>query len=245
MGGDSAATGGGPPAAVTGSQQQRRTGGCCGGNSVAGTRLAVEIHVSASGFHYARRRPETTLYQVVRDNLDTLHAVSDAGLASPLPSFVRSELEGYLECGLPYALPGFALMVYTDPDCRSRHLVAFSCKGRGFCPSCLGRRMAQTVANLVDHVLPEQVPVRQWVLTVPNRRRGRSCGSASRCSSPAVRCASLGPFWRAMGDPPCTPPPSPAAMTRSGGRPWSATPCVRPLPRGACREPATTWSASR
>jgi hypothetical protein len=30
-------------------------------------------------------------------------------------------------------------------DCDERRLVAFSCKGRGFCPSCLGRRMCATV----------------------------------------------------------------------------------------------------
>ena len=37
---------------------------------------------------------------------------------------------------------------------------------RGFCPSCGGRRMADTAAHLVDRVLP-RVPVRQWVLTLP------------------------------------------------------------------------------
>jgi len=41
-----------------------------------------------------------------------------------------------------------------------------SCKGRGFCPSCVGRHMADTAAHLVDHVVPH-VPVRQWVFTVP------------------------------------------------------------------------------
>ncbi|WP_236644179.1 transposase zinc-binding domain-containing protein [Sorangium cellulosum] len=34
-------------------------------------------------------------------------------------------------------------------------LVAFSCKGRGFCPSCLGRRMCATAAKLIEDVLPE------------------------------------------------------------------------------------------
>ena len=48
----------------------------------------------------------------------------------------------------------------------AEHLVAFSCKKRGFCPSCGARRMAQSAALLVDEVFPEQ-PVRQWVLSVP------------------------------------------------------------------------------
>jgi hypothetical protein len=49
--------------------------------------------------------------------------------------------------------------------------VAFSCKGRGVCPSCSGRSMAQTAAQLADHVIPP-VPVRQWVISVPKRLRG-------------------------------------------------------------------------
>ncbi|HEX7603909.1 MAG TPA: transposase zinc-binding domain-containing protein, partial [Polyangiaceae bacterium] len=39
-------------------------------------------------------------------------------------------------------------------SCSESKLVAFSCKGRGFCPSCLGRRMCATAANLVEQVLP-------------------------------------------------------------------------------------------
>ncbi len=37
---------------------------------------------------------------------------------------------------------------------REERLVAFSCKTRGFCPSCTSRRMAGTAAHLVDRVLP-------------------------------------------------------------------------------------------
>jgi hypothetical protein len=45
-------------------------------------------------------------------------------------------------------------------------VVPFSCKGRGFCPSCGGRHMADTAAHLVDRVL-SRVPLRQWVLSLP------------------------------------------------------------------------------
>lgn len=50
--------------------------------------------------------------------------------------------------------------------CRAEKLVAFSCKKRGFCPSCGGRRMAETAALLADEVLPER-PLRQRVLSLP------------------------------------------------------------------------------
>ena len=36
----------------------------------------------------------------------------------------------------------------------------------------MGRRMCQTAANLIDHVLPV-APLRQWVLTVPYELRLR------------------------------------------------------------------------
>ena len=37
---------------------------------------------------------------------------------------------------------------------KHERLVAFSCKRRGFCPSCGARRMAESSALLIDEVLP-------------------------------------------------------------------------------------------
>ncbi len=52
--------------------------------------------------------------------------------------------------------------------CGDELLVPFACRGRGFCPSCMGRRMAEGAALLVDHVLPA-VGYRQWVLSFEGR----------------------------------------------------------------------------
>src|SRR5690606_38879353 len=79
-----------------------------------------------------------------------------------LPHHVVREFDEYLECG---RLENGFLRVRCE-DCHLEHLVAFSCKRRGFCPSCGARRMAETAALLVDDVLPRQ-PVRQWVLSLP------------------------------------------------------------------------------
>ena len=54
--------------------------------------------------------------------------------------------------------------------CGLDRLVPFSCKGRAVCPSCGGRRMAERTAHPVDQVFPE-VPVREWVLSLPHRLR--------------------------------------------------------------------------
>jgi len=96
----------------------------------------------------------------------------------PLPRFVEREFRAFLECGI--LAHGF-LRVHCDA-CGHDRLVAFSCKGRGFCPSCGGRRMADTAAHLVDRVLPE-VPARQWVLTLPFALRYRLAFDARLAST--------------------------------------------------------------
>jgi ribosomal protein S27E len=111
---------------------------------------------------YHRHRPEqTALYAIVAEYFPRfVREIERAG--GHLPSFVRQEFEDYLKCGL---LEHGFLRVKCD-GCLHEHLVAFSCKHRGFCPSCGARRMAESAAHLVDHVFPE-VAVRQWVLTFP------------------------------------------------------------------------------
>jgi len=104
---------------------------------------------------------------VLSEHLRTFLARAEEGGSRPgLPSYVRRELERAHECGV--LAHGFARLRCSS--CRGDTLVPFSCKGRGFCPSCGGRRMAEAAAHLVDHVLPE-VPVRQWVLSMPWRLR--------------------------------------------------------------------------
>jgi ribosomal protein S27E len=91
-----------------------------------------------------------------------------------LPGYVQREFEEFLQCG---RLEHGFLRVRCE-SCHAEHLVAFSCKRRGFCPSCGARRMAESAALLVDEVLPEQ-PMRQWVLSFPFQLRflfGVVCG---------------------------------------------------------------------
>lgn len=116
---------------------------------------------------YRRRRPERTLaWQTVQGWLATWIAHHDEADAEPVPAYVQRELSAYLECGI--LAHGFARA--RCPDCTAEFLVAFSCKGRGVCPSCTTKRMAATAAHLVDSVIP-RVPMRQWVLALPKRLR--------------------------------------------------------------------------
>ena len=116
---------------------------------------------------YQPRKPtETVLYGVVSETLETFLAHARETYSSPLPRYVERELRGYLRCGV-FKL-GFT-RCHCD-TCGRDLLVAFACKGRGLCPSCAGRRMANTAAHLVDRVLPD-VPVRQFVLSLPYELR--------------------------------------------------------------------------
>ena len=113
--------------------------------------------------HYERHRPErTALYRLVQQHAATFIAHTEASTGSALPRFVKDEFDAFLECGM--LAHGFLRL--RCGQCSHDRLLAFSCKRRGFCPSCGARRMSQTAAHLVDHVIPH-VPVRQWVLSLP------------------------------------------------------------------------------
>lgn len=136
---------------------------------------------------YERHEPEKTLlHHVVRDELEPfLDRAREAG--APVARFVEREIRACLGCGV---LANGFLRVHCD-DCGCDRLVAFSCKGRGFCPSCGGRRMADTAAHLVERVLPE-VPIRQWVFTLPYPLR-MPCAWNAKLTSAVLRA-----FLRAL-----------------------------------------------
>jgi len=124
--------------------------------------LQVEDADWTSAGRYFRHRPETTLlYQLIEQHWPAFK-VQLAVQGKTLPAYVVQEFEDYLKCG---RLEHGFLRVRCEA-CHHEKLVAFSCKRRGFCPSCGARRMADSAAHLVDAVLPKR-PIRQWVLSVP------------------------------------------------------------------------------
>lgn len=109
---------------------------------------------------YRRHRPESTLlYRLVAEHYPKFRdrwAAEERGL----PRHVEEEFEAYLKCGRLEA--GF-LRVQCD-SCQAEKLLAFSCKRRGFCPSCGARRTtaslrlpwtAETAALILDDILQE------------------------------------------------------------------------------------------
>jgi ribosomal protein S27E len=89
---------------------------------------------------YVRHRPERTLfYQIVDEYYPAFKQHLESQDAS-LPGYFEQEFEDYLKCR---RLEHGFLRVRCE-SCHAEYLVAFSCKRRGFCPSCGARRMAES-----------------------------------------------------------------------------------------------------
>ncbi len=117
---------------------------------------------AVGGSAYARHRPEETgLYRLVERRYPAfVEHLAEQGKS--LPVYVEKEFEACLKRG---RLEHGFLRVRCE-SCHFERLVAFSCKRRGFCPSCGARRMAKTPALLADEV-PPTLPFRQWVISFP------------------------------------------------------------------------------
>jgi len=126
------------------------------------TRGLFEVAAPVVANYRPRRPQDTVLHRLVRTHLDDFLRHVRENYDKPLPRYVVDEFLEYLRCGDP--VHGFVRAVC--PSCGHVLLVPFSCKRRGICPSCAGRRMNNEAAQLVDRVLPG-VPLRQWVLSLP------------------------------------------------------------------------------
>lgn len=125
---------------------------------------ASHAHGRGGRLSYERRRPEATvLHKVVRENLLSFIELAEADPSSAsLPDYIKKEFHEFLDCGM--LQKGF-LRVRCE-DCHHERLLAFSCKKRGFCPSCTGRKQALTTEFVMEELLPH-VPIRQYVLSFP------------------------------------------------------------------------------
>ena len=156
----------------------------------AGMIEAMDANIGRLMSHLASRGlADNTIFIFTSDN-------GAEGSGPPDPNaFPASRLPASLGYSTDYetlGLKGFN-------GCRFEHLVAFSCKHRGFCPSCGARRMVETSAHLIDHVIPT-VPVRQWVLSFPWPLRllfARQPNTLSRCLAVIIRAVETDLIHRA------------------------------------------------
>lgn len=151
--------------------------------------MPTSTRESSSTTTYRRRTPEAgDMHRFICGHLASFQAeIREAHDGLDLPDWISKAFAGYVRCGQL----GHGFLRFHCPGCKKDQLVAFSCKVRGLCPSCDGKRMVEESAHLVDSVIP-QVPIRQWVLTLPYALR-----YILAWNLPA-RSAVLGAFMRAI-----------------------------------------------
>ena len=119
---------------------------------------------------YRPRHPErTVLYQVLFHYFDRFLTEYESRFEKPYGFFrpiIKEVVERYLDCGNPRC--GFARI--RCPDCHTEHLLMFSCRTRGFCPSCHAKRLEEW-GEWVRETLLFDVPHRQVVFTIPRMLR--------------------------------------------------------------------------
>lgn len=170
----------------------------------------------AQGVYRPRNPRATELFALVEDNFDELERVWDEryerrhGFWRPI---IRHVVEQYVECGDLRC--GFARL-WCAP-CRKSLLLPYSCKRRCFCPSCHQKR-ALLFAEHVEQEVLGQVPIRQYVVTIPKMLRlcfkyDRSLlGELSRCFYESIKELFLDAV-RQAGSLPTTSPALPALIS--------------------------------
>jgi ribosomal protein S27E len=83
-----------------------------------------------------------------------------------LRPIIKEVVERYLDCGNPRC--GFARI--RCPSCGEERLLMFSCRTRGFCPSCHSKRLEEWGEWMREELLLD-VPHRQVVFTIPRMLR--------------------------------------------------------------------------
>ena len=117
-----------------------------------------------------RRHPRaTSLYQLLDVHYETVKGVWEERFERRY-GFWRGLYDAgvakYLDGGLFES--GFARVKCTK--CPAEFLVAFSCKGRGLCPSC-GAKRAAIFSDLLQNKILADVPHAQWVFSIPKMLR--------------------------------------------------------------------------
>jgi hypothetical protein len=119
---------------------------------------------------YRPRHPErTVLYRVLFHHFEGFlreyegRFEREHGYLRPI---IKEVVERYLDCGNPRC----GLARIRCPDCQEERLLMFSCRTRGFCPSCHAKRLEEWGEWMRERLLLD-VPHRQVVFTVPKRLR--------------------------------------------------------------------------
>ena len=117
--------------------------------------------------YHPREPADSSLWKTLHNHYEDFkagygeHCEKQYGFFRPV---VDEVVEEYLRCG--DSREGFARVRRANPECEHEHLLAFSCKGRRFCPSCHSKKTIR-FADDVTHNILYPVPHRQFVFSIP------------------------------------------------------------------------------
>ncbi len=158
---------------------------------------------------YRRREPEKEpLYQILSGHLETFLQQARTS-EHQLPLHVEKEMRAYLECGIL----AYGFVRARCEDCGASRAVAFSCKKRGFCPSCSGLRMADTAAD-GDTSAPSCTHRLGWAALLArvfssDLSACATCGGRLRIVAALTDPASIRTYLEGVGLPGVPPPRAP------------------------------------
>ena len=120
---------------------------------------------------YRKRKPrKSPLFRLLGDHWDAFTGEYDELFAPNHGEFRRrvgTVVGQFQECGIP----DYGFVRIRCEECHAEHLLPFSCKSRGFCPSCAAKRECFFAEFLQQEVLAK-VTHRHVVFTIPKRLRG-------------------------------------------------------------------------
>ncbi len=149
----------------------------------------MEIN-SQTKIYHPRNPQESSLWQLLNANFAEFESCYDRRFARDYSFYrlvVSHVVNKYLECGDLHE--GFARV--RCPDCHHEYLLAYSCRGRWFCPSCHSKKVIQFAHHLKKTVI-FPVPHRQYVFSIPKIIRKlflynrKLLGKLSQCASKSI-----------------------------------------------------------
>jgi Transposase zinc-binding domain len=135
--------------------------------------------VGTSSVYHPRKPQQSPLWQLLNEHFHDFElnyderCVRRCGYPRQVVSDVVTD---FLDCG--DLRQGFARI--RRLDCHHEQLLAFSCRGRWFCPSCHAKKVVQFGGQLREATLAP-VPHRQYVFSTPRIIRSTSSTTASCC----------------------------------------------------------------
>jgi hypothetical protein len=121
----------------------------------------------APPIYHPRDPTKSPLWNIPHNNYEEFKANYDESYEKQYGFFrpvIDEVVHDYLKCG--DLKEGFARVRCTNPDCRNEYLLAFSCKGRWFCPSCHSKKVIKFGEDVCNNIL-YPVPHRQFVFSIP------------------------------------------------------------------------------